>query len=106
MLVGVIVLRTQVTKSIAKVKESVLHDDLRTMRLSIENYSADQHKRPESLHDLIAAGYLNQLPKDPLTNRRDTWTPEWSTNPASPGVANVRSGASGTDGKGIRYAGW
>ena len=92
--------------SIAQAKEWALQEDLSSMRSLIRQYTAELHKRPESLQDLIAAGYLKQLPKDPLTDQRDSWTVEWSSNPTSPGVVNVRSGASGTSSRGIRYSAW
>jgi general secretion pathway protein G len=93
-------------RTIAQAREIALEDNLYTMRSLIRDYTAEQRRRPESLHDLIATGYLKQLPKDPFTDRRDTWTVEWSSNPTSPGIVNVRSGASGTSSKGSRYNVW
>jgi len=84
----------------------VLHEDLRLMRSLIRDYTAQHHHRPESLHDLVAAGYVKELPKDPMTNRRDTWAVEWSPDRATPGIVNVHSGASTISSKGSRYADW
>jgi general secretion pathway protein G len=92
--------------SIAWSNEHALQDDLWTMRSLIQKYASDQRKRPESLHDLVAAGYMKQLPKDPFTDRRDTWIVEWSSDSATPGVTGVRSGASGMSSKGTRYTEW
>ena len=92
--------------SITEAKEYALQDDLWTMRSLIHGYTAEQHKRPESLHDLVVAGYMKQLPKDPFTDRRDTWIVEWSSDSATPGIVGVRSGASGKSSKGTRYTAW
>jgi general secretion pathway protein G len=92
--------------SIEEAKEGALQEDLWTMRSLIRDYTTDQHKRPESLNDLVAARYLKRLPKDPMTGRDDTWIVERSGDAGMPGITNVRSGASGTSRKGTRYADW
>jgi general secretion pathway protein G len=92
--------------SITWAKEHALQDDLLTMRSLIQNYSSEQRKRPESLHALVAAGYLKRIPKDPMTGREDTWIIERSSDVAMPGIVNVRSGASGKSENGSRYSDW
>lgn len=92
--------------SITEAKERALQDDLWTMRSLIHDYTSEQHKRPESLDDLVAAGYMKRLPKDPFTDRRDTWIVEWSSDSKTPGVVGIRSGASGASSKGTRYNDW
>jgi general secretion pathway protein G len=94
------------TTSIAEAKEWALQENLRTMRSLIRDYTAEQHMRPASLHDLIAAGYLKRIPKDPMTGHDDTWIVELSGDAATPGLVNVRSGASGSSSKGSRYTDW
>jgi len=37
------------------------------MRSVISQYTLDKQKAPQSLEDLIPAGYIKQLPKDPFT---------------------------------------
>jgi general secretion pathway protein G len=92
--------------SITWAKEHALQEDLRTMRLLIQNYTSEQRKRPESLQALVAAGYLKHIPNDPITGRDDTWIIERSSDMAMPGIVNVRSGASGEAENGSRYRDW
>ena len=95
------------TTSITWAKEHALQQDLRTMRLLIRNYTIEQGKRPDSLHDLVAAGYIKHIPIDPMTGRDDTWVTERSSDIAMPGVVNVRSGASGISSSNkSRYTDW
>ena len=53
--------------SIKAAKEAVLKEDLHVMRGAIDAYTADKEKAPQSLDDLVQAGYLKTLPKDPMT---------------------------------------
>ena len=51
------------TKSIIHAKEAVLRDDLFTMRSAIDQYTLDKQKAPQSLQDLVTAGYLRRSPR-------------------------------------------
>src|ERR1700751_2705407 len=55
-------------RSIVRAKESVLKQDLFTLRQVIDQYTIDKKKAPQSLDDIMTAGYLKVVPKDPLTN--------------------------------------
>ena len=59
------------TRSIKQARESVLRQNLFTLRDLISQYTLDKQKAPQSLDDLIQAGYLKQLPRDPMTNEQD-----------------------------------
>src|SRR5690349_7026462 len=60
--------------AIVRAREAVLKDDLYTLRKLIDEYTIDKQKPPESLDDLVEAGYLRGgLPTDPFTGRNDTW---------------------------------
>ncbi len=48
-----------------------LKQDLRLIRQSIERYTLEQQDRPQSLDELVSAGYLGEIPVDPLTRRKD-----------------------------------
>jgi general secretion pathway protein G len=97
---------------IKRAKEAVLREDLHVMRQAIDQYTVDKQKAPQSLDDLVQAGYMKTLPTDPLTNRADSWVTEQSDSYSSVdqtesgGMNNVRSGAGGiaTDGSG--YSSW
>jgi|SRR5215470_3016863 len=75
-------------------RERVLRQDLFQMNQILSQYTLDNQKHPQSLDDLVAAGYLKQIPTDPLTGRKDTWVLEWSVDPKTPGIMGIR-GASG-----------
>ena len=62
-------------KSILHAQETALKEDLYSMRSVIDQYTLDKQKAPQSLQDLVDAGYLKQLPMDPFTRSRDTWVP-------------------------------
>jgi general secretion pathway protein G len=66
----------QYSASIKRARESVLRQDLFTMRSVISQYTLDKQKMPQSADDLVQAGYLKQVPKDPMTGQ-DNWT--WHT---------------------------
>ena len=98
-------------KSIVRAKESVLMNNLFTLRSMIDEYTIDKQKAPESLQDLVSEGYLRQIPQDPITGSDQTWkiimedTPVGgSTSP--PGVFDVRSGSDQTGLNGKPYADW
>jgi general secretion pathway protein G len=61
--------------SIQRGREAVLHQNLFTLRDLISQYTLDKQKAPQSLDDLVSAGYLKQIPKDPITNQND-WVVE------------------------------
>ena len=54
-------------KSIIRSKESVLKNNLFTMRTVIDEYTMDKGKAPQSLQDLVSEGYLRNVPVDPMT---------------------------------------
>ncbi len=99
------------TNSVIHAKEAVLRDDLFTMRSVIDQYTLDKQKAPQSLQDVVAAGYLKSIPKDPLTGSADTWqvtTDDTLMDPSQsqPGITDVHSGASGVGTDGTAYSSW
>jgi general secretion pathway protein G len=61
----------QYQKTVQHARETVLQDDLHQMRRMIDQYAADKGKLPQSLDDLVAAGYLHEVPIDPMTDKAD-----------------------------------
>ena len=97
--------------SVRNAKETILRDNLITMRKVIDQYTADKKKAPSSLQDLVDAGYFKQLPQDPITNSNTTWKPVTDTSVASPeqtdsGITDVHSGAPGVSSEGTPYNAW
>jgi general secretion pathway protein G len=85
-------------QSIKKAKEAVLKEDLHTMRSAIDQYTVDKEKAPQSLDDLVQAGYLKSVPMDPMTSRNDTWMTSQSDtlmdiNETQGGIDDVKSGS-------------
>ena len=64
------------SRIVTRSHEAVLRDDLFTMRSLIDRYTLDNQRPPESLDDLVRAGYLKGgLPVDPFTGSNQTWQP-------------------------------
>jgi general secretion pathway protein G len=98
-------------QSVRKAKEAVLREDLHTMRSAIDSYTVDKQKAPQALEELVEAGYLKAMPKDPITNRTDSWIPAeddtlMSTDQTEPGINDVHSGAQATSSEGTSYSTW
>ena len=84
-------------KSVQHAREATLHQDLMVMRQAIDNYTLDKQAAPQSLEDLVQAGYLRQVPKDPMTGAAD-WVPQFDSVVLSPdqtstGMTDVHSGS-------------
>jgi general secretion pathway protein G len=97
--------------SILRARETVLRDDLYTLRSVIDQYTLDKQKAPQSLQDLVEAGYLKRLPKDPFTNTSDSWVPVtddsvMSPDQSQPGIIDVHSGSEQNSSEGTAYSSW
>lgn len=97
--------------SILRARETVLRDDLYTLRSVIDQYTLDKQKAPQSLQDLVESGYLKQLPIDPFTNARDTWVPVTDDSIMSPdqsqsGIIDVHSSSEQKSSEGTAYSTW
>ncbi len=99
----------QYQKTIMHARETVLKDDLFSMRKLIDQYSADKGKLPQSLDDLVTAGYMREVPKDPITDNKD-WNIVTGDDPYSTeggtGVIDVHSSSSEVSTEGSPYAEW
>jgi general secretion pathway protein G len=98
-------------KSIVRAKESVLRNNLFTLRSMIDEYTIDKQKAPETLQDLVSQGYLRQIPQDPITGSDQTWKLIMEDAPIGggnnpPGIFDVRSGSDKTGLDGTPYADW
>ena len=98
-------------QSVIRAKEAVLRQDLKTMRDQIDNYTMDKDKAPQALQDLVDAGYLRSIPKDPFTGSSETWQVEnsdtlQSLDQTEPGISDVHSGSSATGSDGNAYSSW
>ena|SRR5581483_9014504 len=97
-------------QSIVRARESVLRDDLFTMRSVIDQYTLDKQKAPQSLDDLVSAGYLKAIPKDPITNTTD-WEVQqedslMAVDQQEPGIVDVHSTSNARSSDGSPYSSW
>lgn len=97
--------------AIRSAREAALREDLHTMRDAIEQYTEDKEAAPQSLDDLVQAGYLKSLPIDPMTHSNTTWVPEQSDTYSSldqsqTGIDDVHSGSELVGSDGTPYSQW
>src|SRR5262245_50356916 len=89
-------------------KETVLQNNLAEMRRMLKQYIQDKQRAPQSLQDLVAAGYFRQLPIDPITNSSSSWKPVIenvlvSSGETDRGITGLHSGSSAASSKGTIY---
>lgn len=98
------------TQSLLRARESVLRQNLFQMRSLISQYTLDKQKAPQSLDDLVQAGYIKQIPNDPMTGKPD-WTADQEDTIMDPGqtetgIDNVHSSATTVSSDGTAYNTW
>lgn len=98
-------------KALVRSKESVLKNNLFTLRTVIDEYTYDKQKAPQSLQDLVNEGYLRAIPIDPITRSSDTWQVVMedaltAVNQTDPGIWDVKSGATTKSLEGTLYSEW
>jgi general secretion pathway protein G len=101
----------QLTRSITRSKESVLHNNLSTLRTVIDNYCYDKGKCPQGLSDLVSEGYLRAIPTDPMNNYSTDWhtvleDATQSVSQQEPGIWDVHSASDKTSLEGTPYSEW
>jgi general secretion pathway protein G len=96
---------------LTRAHEAALKEDLFSMRQAIDQYTQDKSKAPQNLQDLVDAGYLHALPKDPFTNASDSWQPVQedvmtALDQTQPGITDVHSGSTRISSEGTAYNTW
>jgi general secretion pathway protein G len=92
-------------------REAVLKEDLYSMRNAIDQYTQDKDKAPQSLDDIVSAGYLRAIPKDPFTGQKDTWETVsddsiMQMSQTESGIVDVHSGSKLVGSDGTAYNTW
>jgi general secretion pathway protein G len=95
--------------TVIRAREAVLLENLFQLRDRLDQYQLDQGRYPGSLDDLVEAGYLREIPKDPITQMS-----EWTTVAAEPdddlggdsGVFDVHSTSEELGLNGVPYSEW
>lgn len=82
-------------RSMINAREAVLKQDLQALRGAIQQYTLDKERAPQSLEELTSAGYLREVPTDPITRAKD-WELVFEDVALSPdqtgtGVTDIRS---------------
>jgi general secretion pathway protein G len=98
------------SRSLKRAREDALKRNLETLNEMIDQYTLDKQKAPQSLNDLVSAGYLKQIPVD-ITDRSDTWVVDEDDSIRSiyqkeGGIAAVHSGSNQTAIDGTAYSTW
>jgi len=98
-------------RSITGTKESLLKNNLFTMRTVIDEYTFDKQKAPQTLQDLVDQGYLRAVPLDPMTGSNQTWRVIMedavsTVDQTQPGIYDVRSGSDLKSLEGPPYSEW
>ena len=96
--------------TIRRAKESVLKNNLFTLRTVIDNYTYDKQKAPQSLQDLVSEGYLRDIPTDPMTGSNQWRTvmedAGQSVSQTEPGIYDIHSGSDKMSLDGTPYSDW
>jgi general secretion pathway protein G len=95
-----------VIKHLQRAKEVVLMQDMFAMRRAIDSFWQDKDRPPSNLEELVSAGYLREIPKDPICSEC-----QWNQIPApaddanaAGGIGDVKSSAPGEDSNGKSYS--
>jgi general secretion pathway protein G len=96
-------------KSLTRTKESLLRNNLFTMRTVIDEYTFDKKKAPQTLQDLVSEGYLRAVPVDPITGSDQTWVTVMEdsltmVDQTQPGIWDVHSGSDKISLEGTPYS--
>lgn len=101
--------RARVIVATLHAREDALKMDLLAMRQAINQYRSEKGVPPQSLNDLVVAGYLHQVPMDPITERQD-WRVIIGDAPVDSkkmrGIIDVRSAAVQKGSTGTTYSDW
>ncbi len=97
--------------TIRRSKESVLKNNLFTLRTVIDHYTYDKQKAPANLQDLVSDGYLREIPYDPMTGSNQSWRTimedaSQSVSQSDPGIFDVKSGSDKIGLDGTPYSEW
>ena len=99
----------QYQKTIMHTRETVLKNDLRSMRSLIDQFAADKARLPQSIEELVSEGYMRDVPVDPFTGQKD-WAITTGEDPNSlqgeTGMTDVHSASAEISTEGTPYNEW
>ena len=99
------------TKAILRTRESVLRNNLFSIRTVLDEYTYDKQKAPQTLQDLVSEGYLRAVPIDPMVGDNTSWKIEMedamrSVNQTEPGIFDIHSSSDKKSLDGSAYSDW
>jgi len=92
-----------------RAREAVLKEDLFTLRQAIDQFTQDKDRAPQALEDLVGAGYLRVVPKDPFTDSTNWQTVQEDVVQSpeqQPGITDVHSSSNLLSSDGTAYSSW
>lgn len=97
-------------RSLKAARETVLRQNLSTLRKIIQEFTLDKQRAPISLDELVSEEYLREIPKD-ITGSPGTWREEtcsllFSPEQTTTGLCDVRSGSEEIATDGGSYTEW
>jgi general secretion pathway protein G len=98
-------------KALIRTKESLLKNNLFTLRTVIDEYTFDKKKAPQTLQDLVSEGYLRAVPIDPITGSSEQWKIVMEdaltqVDQTQPGIWDVHSSSDQKSLEGTIYSEW
>jgi len=98
-------------KAILRSRESVLRNNLYSIRTVLDEYTYDKQKAPQSLQDLVTEGYLRQVPLDPMVGDNTSWKIDMedalrAVNQTEAGIFDVHSSSDKKSLEGTPYSEW
>jgi general secretion pathway protein G len=91
-------------QSIDTAKESILVENLRLTRDTIDKFYGDTGHYPDSLDELVDKKYLRSPPFDPVTESTTTWVIVPPDDTEKGNVYNIHSSAPGNNHAGMPYS--
>lgn len=92
--------------SIDKAKESMLRQNLSSMRETIDKFYGDLGRYPDSLDEMVQRKYIRAVPIDPLTESTKTWRLVESENQELGVIYDIHSGSDALALDGSLYSEW
>ena len=98
-------------KALLRAKETILKNNLFTIRMVIDEYTYDKQKGPQQLADLVSEGYLREVPIDPIVGNNTSWRiimepAMQSVSQTEPGIFDVKSASDAKSLEGTPYSDW
>lgn len=89
-------------QSLKSARYAAQQHDLSVLNADIQHYTEDKEVPPNSLDDLVSAGYIGSIPVDPVTRQQD-WQPVQcdelfsADQTSSQGICSVQGPDQGSD---------